>query len=50
MDAVRKSTKQFRYENRITLGEDVGERKGFLALDSKKSEMKYTQLATLKVH
>lgn len=46
---VDESTKRFRRANRISLGDNGSEKLGFLLMDSKKSEMKYTQLATLKV-
>lgn len=37
VDCVNKATKQYRHENRITIGDDSPDRKGFLVLDPKKN-------------
>lgn len=50
LETMGESTKRFRRAHRISLGETGSEKMGFLLMDSKKSEMKYTQLATLKGH
>lgn len=47
---IEEATKIYRKVFRISIGENNKEKKGFLLLDSKKSEMRYTQLAKMKEH